>query len=132
MPAALQALCAAGHGPIACSLLGLEVTVPCGPQHSQLPANYCTAHTVESVRLSHCCSTPSVWARSCLLWTTACLCAWLWALQRRAPAMAEGGNSDVISVNAPAGSAESVWLTEGDILAQLGISVGEVGATASL
>ena len=51
------------------------------------------------------------------------------ALQRRAPAMAEGGNSDVISVNAPAGSAESVWLTE---LAQLGISVGEVGATASL
>ena len=61
--------------------------------------------------------------------TTVCLCAWLWALQRRAPAMAEGGNSDVISVNAPAGSAESVWLTE---LAQLGISVGEVGATASL
>ena len=51
------------------------------------------------------------------------------ALQRRAPAMAEGGSSDVISVNAPAGSAESVWLTE---LAQLGISVGEVGATASL
>jgi hypothetical protein len=45
------------------------------------------------------------------------------ALQRRAPAMTEGGSSDVISVNAPAGSAESVWLTE---LAQLGISVGEV------